>query len=103
MEAQRNDRVVMHASPTAEFRVCRLQYVASLVGACPEDRCPFWEPGGAVLDGRCALEQLSTRDSRTLGTWFPQIRAQLQRAQTDQQRNEVRRLFYRLLSQSQGE
>jgi hypothetical protein len=25
---------------------------------CPEDRCAFWEPGGAVLKGNCLVERL---------------------------------------------
>ena len=26
--------------------------------ACPRERCAFWEPGGAVLEGGCVIERL---------------------------------------------
>ena len=38
--------------------ICRLERVAGRCTPCPEDACPFWEPGGAVLEGRCAFERL---------------------------------------------
>lgn len=25
---------------------------------CPEERCAFWEPGGAVLEGNCLFDRL---------------------------------------------
>ena len=25
---------------------------------CPQDRCVFWEPGGAVVEGGCGIERL---------------------------------------------
>jgi hypothetical protein len=25
---------------------------------CPRERCSFWEPGGAVVQGRCLIERL---------------------------------------------
>jgi hypothetical protein len=25
---------------------------------CPAERCAFWEPGGAVVEGRCLIERL---------------------------------------------
>jgi hypothetical protein len=39
-------------------RVCALEQAVGVKVACPESGCPFWEPGGAVLPGRCAFERL---------------------------------------------
>lgn len=39
-------------------RTCRLDSLAGTTTLCTEGDCPFWEPGGAVLDGRCAFEGL---------------------------------------------
>ena len=39
-------------------RLCALQYAAGRVEACPRARCPFWEPGGAVLEDGCLIERL---------------------------------------------
>jgi hypothetical protein len=25
---------------------------------CPQERCPFWEPGGAVVAGECVIDRL---------------------------------------------
>lgn len=39
-------------------RTCRLDALAGATTLCTEGDCPFWEPGGAVLEGRCAFERL---------------------------------------------
>jgi hypothetical protein len=38
------------------IRHCRLHALAGQQQACPEAACAFWEPGGAVVEGRCAFE-----------------------------------------------
>lgn len=38
---------------------CALLETVGRVEACPGDGCPFWEEGGAVLEGGCAIERLS--------------------------------------------
>ena len=43
------------------MRLCALEHAVGRAGACPESGCPFWEPGGAVLPGRCAFEQIDLR------------------------------------------
>src|SRR6266540_5325444 len=40
-------------------KLCALQDAAGRVEACPGEGCPFWEEGGAVLEGGCAIERLS--------------------------------------------
>jgi hypothetical protein len=54
----------------AMSRICRLEEIAGRAAPCPEAGCPFWEPGGAVLEGRCAFERLDL-DGR------PQVAAEL--------------------------
>ncbi len=39
-------------------RPCRLDALAGATTLCTEGDCPFWEPGGAVLEGRCAFERI---------------------------------------------
>jgi hypothetical protein len=42
-----------------ELQNCALRIAArSHPEACPGERCPFWEPGGAVLPGGCVIEYL---------------------------------------------
>ena len=37
-------------------RMCGLDALAGATTLCTEADCPFWEPGGAVLEGRCVFE-----------------------------------------------
>ena len=39
-------------------RICRLDAAAGPERVCSEGGCSFWEPGGAVVEGRCAFEQV---------------------------------------------
>ena len=42
-----------------ECNVCSLRLVAEKkVERCPQERCAFWEPGGAVIPGACMIERL---------------------------------------------
>ena len=48
------------SAPTAQataVRSCALAAAAASHEACRGDACAFWEPGGAVLEGRCMLER----------------------------------------------
>lgn len=82
-----------------ERRLCRLQYNAGRVEDCPEDRCPFWEPGGVALDGRCAIEHVDLRANDEVVHWLLDLRSGLERAQATGEPPEAqtRRLFYRLV------
>jgi hypothetical protein len=79
-----------------ESRRCRLQYAAGRIEACPEDACPFWEPGGAVLDGRCAIEQLDLKAGAELVSWLLSHRKDLEVAQAGRVPHDAWRLFYQL-------
>jgi hypothetical protein len=75
---------------------CLLQYAAGRIETCPEDACPFWEPGGAVLDGRCAIEQLDLRARPELVSWLLVLRKDLEETKAGREPEAARRLFYRL-------
>ena len=81
-------------------RLCSLQTVVGKTEACPEDACPFWEPGGAALGGRCAFEQLDVRADATLAPWLLEIRGQLDSARSSEEEDAVRHQFRHLLNES---
>lgn len=69
-----------------------LQDVAGRSEACPGSRCPFWEPGGAVLDAGCFLERMLPRED-----WTPELAQRWLRTRARLAgQEEVRRLFYLL-------
>ena len=37
---------------------CTLRLALGVIEACPRERCAFWEPGGAVVEGGCLIERL---------------------------------------------
>jgi hypothetical protein len=92
------DRLMTQLSWAPEASLCRLQHAAGRIETCPEERCPFWEPGGAALAGRCAVEQVDLSGRQQLAAWLLRIRTQLELASTREQEDQVRRLFYRLLA-----
>lgn len=83
--------------------VCRLASVAGRPETCPQDLCAFWEPGGAVLPGRCGFEQIDLADNPDLAGYLLRIRHALERARTREEEHEARRLFYRALEQGRDE
>lgn len=51
------------------------------VEACPQERCAFWEPGGAVLTGSCLIERLGVDvRSRELAAYLLETRRRLDQA-----------------------
>jgi hypothetical protein len=84
-------------------RECRPASLAGNREDCPEDLCPFWEPGGAVLPGRCGFEQIDLADNPELADFLLRIRHALERARAHEDEHEARRLFYHALNQGQDE
>jgi hypothetical protein len=81
----------------------RLCSLASAVGkheACPGAACPFWEPGGAALGGRCAFEQLGLKADAPLAAWLLEIRGKLEAASTAEDERALRSVFHHLLNDS---
>lgn len=81
-------------------RLCSLEAVVGRAEACPEDACPFWEPGGAALDGRCAFEQLDITTDAALATWLLDIRGRLSSAISAEEVEAARSAFHHLLNGS---
>jgi hypothetical protein len=85
---------------TRTTRLCTLEATVGKTESCPEDRCPFWEPGGAALGGRCAFEELGITADEALASWLLEIRERLDSARSTAEADEVRRLFSHLLNES---
>jgi hypothetical protein len=84
----------------ATTRLCSLEAAVGKVEACPEGACPFWEPGGAVLGGRCAFEQLDVVADAALATWLLELRERLASAESTVAADAARSLFGHLLNGS---
>jgi hypothetical protein len=82
-------------------RFCSLESAVGKREACPESACPFWEPGGAVLEGRCAFEELDITADAALATWLLEIRKRLASSESTAAADEARRLFRHLLNGSE--
>ncbi len=81
-------------------RLCSLDAAVGKAEACPEEACPFWEPGGAVLGGRCAFEQLGLSADAGLAAWLLEIHARLESASSAEDEQAARRVFRHLLNDS---
>jgi len=81
-------------------RLCSLEEAVGRCEACPEGACPFWEPGGAALDGRCAFEQLDVAADEDLAAWLLELRERLATAESTAAADEVHTLFSHLLNES---
>ena len=87
----------------AMSRICRLEQVAGHQASCSEAGCPFWEPGGAVLEGRCAFDRLDLEDRPQLAAELIGVRWLLESAVSDAEARHCRHLFHRALNQSADE
>ena len=81
-------------------RLCSLEAAVGSQEACPEGACPFWEPGGAVLCGRCAFEELDVAADAALATWLLEIRGRLASAESTVAAEAAHSLFSHLLNAS---
>jgi len=84
-------------------RLCRLEHIAGRSALCPEDGCPFWEPGGAVLPGRCAFERLDLSGRPDAARELLRIRELLESPLSAEAGADARHLFHRLLNQSEDD
>jgi hypothetical protein len=98
--ARVHSRARLAAMSTVESHeaLCKLQYALGRVERCPEDACPFWEPGGAALAGRCAIERLDLAGRTDVAEWLIRVRKRLETAKSKDEEKEARSLFYRLLN-----
>jgi hypothetical protein len=63
--------------------LCRLEAIAGRERRCPQEACSFWEPGGAVLEGRCMFERADLSPWPALVAELIGIREQLDAAAGD--------------------
>jgi hypothetical protein len=81
-------------------RLCSLEVAVGELHACPENACPFWEPGGAALAGRCAFEQLDVATDASLAAWLLELRERLATAESTAAAEAAHSLFCHLLNES---
>ena len=84
-------------------RLCALEHAVGRGAPCPEIDCPFWEPGGAVLPGRCAFERLDLSGRPEAAQELLRIRELLESPVSAEAEADSRRLFHRLLNQSEDD
>lgn len=80
-------------------KTCKLRLVAqSQTEVCPRERCAFWEPGGAVVEGNCLIERLDV-DVRNsdLATYLLETRERLAQARDLSEAEAAHRAFSRRL------
>jgi hypothetical protein len=82
---------------------CRLEQVVGRDAPCPEGGCPFWEPGGAVLEGRCAFERLDLEGRPQVAAELIGVRRLLESAVSEAEERHARHLFHRALNRSPDE
>jgi hypothetical protein len=79
----------------AKGKTCSLSFAAhGEIEVCPEDRCAFWEPGGAVLTGNCLVERLGidVRD-KELAAYLLEVRERLEQARDSSEAEAAHREF----------
>jgi hypothetical protein len=79
-------------------RLCSLEVVVGKDGVCPEEACPFWEPGGAALGGRCAVDELGGVTDPAVSAWLLEIREKLLAASSEENERAMRAVFHQLLN-----
>jgi hypothetical protein len=94
------------AQPSADIqrvtRLCALEHAVGRAATCPESGCPFWEPGGAVLPGRCAFEQIDLAGrSEVAGELLQILRAFLESPVSGDADRDARHRFHQLLNESE--
>lgn len=85
------------SSAAQSTRLCRLEHALGVDAVCPEGACPFWEPGGAVLEGRCVVEGIDFGHDRDVARWLLDIRRRLGEPMT---REDAGHEFRRALNRS---
>jgi hypothetical protein len=83
-------------------RTCRLDALAGATTLCTEGDCPFWEPGGAVLEGRCAFERLDLLRRPAVVTELLRLREELVAAAPSRDASTLHG-YHRLLNESGAE
>ena len=82
---------------------CALEHALGRSAPCPESDCPFWEPGGAVLPGRCAFERLDLSGRPEAARELLRIRELLEPPVSAEAERDARHLFHRVLNEGEDD
>jgi hypothetical protein len=76
---------------------CTLRLIAEgTTEPCPHERCSFWEPGGAVVQGSCLIERLGVDVRRVdLAAYLLETRDRLDQARDLAEAERAHREFSR--------
>ena len=75
-------------------RLCALEQAVGRSAPCPESDCPFWEPGGVVLESRCFIETLGVEATRPdVAGYLLDVRMKIEAAQDCAAREAAHREF----------
>jgi len=82
-----------------EPKTCTLRLAAQNQSElCPRDRCAFWEPGGAVVEGNCFIERLGVDVADPgLASYLLEVRERVEQARNLAEAEEAHREFSRRL------
>ena len=78
---------------------CRLDALAGRDVPC-SGRCPFWDPGGAVLDGRCMFELIDLSGRPAVVAELRAVRDELRAVGSGDEAAAIRHRFHRLINES---
>jgi len=81
-------------------RTCRLDALAGRETICSEQSCPFWEPGGAALEGRCVFDLVDLGGRPDLVAELRHLREVLGTAAPGEEEVRARHHFHELLNES---
>ncbi len=73
--------------------MCVLEAAAGVVEPCDGPSCPFWEPGGAMLQETCAVERLGILAIPAAVECFRETRRELELDATSSARRQAFRRF----------
>jgi hypothetical protein len=82
-----------------EPKTCSLRLAAEgELERCPEERCAFWEAGGAVIRGSCLIERLGIEVRRPeLAAYLLETREQIEQTRDKTEAEAAHREFSRRL------
>ena len=86
-----------------DILICALERAVGRDELCPQTGCPFWEPGGAVLSGRCGFDRLDLSGRPEVARELLHVRELLEPPASASAQGEARHLFHRLLNESEGD
>jgi hypothetical protein len=81
-----------------ETKRCTLRLATGVIEACRSERCAFWEPGGAVVEGGCLIDRLGVDVRRAdLAEYLLETRGRLELARDMAEAEAAHREFARRL------